>query len=122
MSGMNDNVDSVVVPLTSGRVPLYMAPVGLFDFDGTLCVKTEYSTNGRPDAYIVDSGEYFWGGTSDPSVAARHMVTPLTVRHNKRSLRKAHPKWSKDKVEEVAAKTWNKKAKGTGKTVGKGRR
>jgi hypothetical protein len=86
---MNDNVDLVVVPLTSGRVPLYMAPVGLFDFNGALCVKTEYSTNGRPDAYIVGSGEYFWGGTSDPAVAARHMVTPLTVRHNAHSERAA---------------------------------
>jgi len=39
----------------------------------------------------------------------------------KRSLKKSHPKWSASKVKEVAAKTWNKHHKGTGKTVGSGR-
>jgi hypothetical protein len=40
----------------------------------------------------------------------------------KRSLKKAHPEWKSDKVERVAAMTWNKIAKGTGKTVGRGRK
>jgi hypothetical protein len=39
----------------------------------------------------------------------------------KKSLKKSHPNWSSDKVKEVAAKTWNKKKKGTGQTVGSGR-
>lgn len=39
----------------------------------------------------------------------------------KANLRKSHPKWADDKVERVAAKIWNKKARGTGHTVGKGR-
>ena len=39
----------------------------------------------------------------------------------KASLRKAHPKWSAEKVKEMAARTWNKKKKGTGQTVGRGR-
>lgn len=34
-----------------------------------LALKTEYRGNdGQIDAYIVGSGEYFWGGTSDPKV------------------------------------------------------
>jgi len=39
----------------------------------------------------------------------------------KRSLRKSHPKWSAEKVKEVAARTWNKMKKGTGQTVGRER-
>lgn len=37
--------------------------VGLFLSDyGTLCLKSEYGNNeGRIDAYIIDSGEFFWG-------------------------------------------------------------
>ena len=44
------------------------APVGLFKYGSTLALKTEYSTEvngiGTPDCYIVDGGEFFWGGTS----------------------------------------------------------
>ena len=69
----------LVRPAFPAPMPLYMAPIGLFDFEGTLCVKTEYSTARRPDAYIVESGEYFWGGTDDPHEAAMLMVMPLEV-------------------------------------------
>jgi len=41
-------------------------PLGsLFLFNGTVGLKTEYRTNGKCDAYIVGSGEYFWGGTDN---------------------------------------------------------
>jgi hypothetical protein len=38
-------------------------PIGLFLAEsGELCLKTEYGNNeGRIDAYIVSSGEFFWG-------------------------------------------------------------
>lgn len=38
-------------------------PIGLFvSAAGNLCLKTEYGNNdGRIDAYIVSSGEFFWG-------------------------------------------------------------
>lgn len=38
-------------------------PIGLFfSASGELCLKTEYGSNeGRIDAYIVSSGEFFWG-------------------------------------------------------------
>lgn len=46
-------------------VTLAACPVGLFFSGKTLCVKTEYANNdGRIDAYIVESGEFFWGGTA----------------------------------------------------------
>lgn len=69
----------LVRPAFPAPMPLYMAPVGLFDFEGILCVKTEYSQARRPDAYILESGEYFWGGTDDPHEAAMLMVMPLEV-------------------------------------------
>lgn len=40
----------------------------------------------------------------------------------KKEIRKEHPNWTADHVEEVAAKIWNKNHKGTGKTVGRGRK
>lgn len=45
-------------------VTLAECPVGLFlSAYGELCLKTEYGNNqGRIDAYIVSSGEFFWGG------------------------------------------------------------
>lgn len=43
-------------------VSLASAPIGLFYYRETLALKTEYGdNNGRIDAYIVDSGEFFWG-------------------------------------------------------------
>jgi hypothetical protein len=57
-------------------------PIGLFlAADGELCLKTEYGNNeGRIDAYIVKSGEFFWG-TSPQSIANQRMqqVTPVEV-------------------------------------------
>ncbi len=42
---------------------LLNCPIGLFVSNaGALCLKTEYGNNeGRIDAYIVSSGELFWG-------------------------------------------------------------
>ena len=62
-------------------IPLDHCPVGLFLFRDTLAVMTEYSTTAsghvrQRDAYIVESGEYFWGGTSDPSARAKLLVKP----------------------------------------------
>ena len=48
-------------------IKLIDAPIGLFEVDGVLVLKTEYSTRHEdgtitPDCYIIESGEYFWGG------------------------------------------------------------
>ncbi|HWL04529.1 MAG TPA: hypothetical protein VNQ99_06270 [Xanthobacteraceae bacterium] len=55
-------------------------PVGLFiNQYGGLCLKTEYGNNeGRIDAYIVSSGEFFWG--EQPQTIAnqrKQIVTPV---------------------------------------------
>lgn len=44
-------------------VSLASAPIGLFlSANGELCLKAEYGNNeGRIDAFIVSSGEFFWG-------------------------------------------------------------
>ena len=49
---------------SSGEVEVTLAqcPIGLFMCSGELCLKTEHGNNeGRVDAYIVSSGEFFWG-------------------------------------------------------------
>lgn len=71
------SVTRLVGPFLAAKVTFGVAPVGLFDFEGTLCVKTEYSHQGRPEAYIVDSGEYFWGGAKTAAEANALLVTPL---------------------------------------------
>jgi len=46
----------------------------------TLCMKSEYrSGNGSIDAYIVSSGEKFWGGTNGPVKQRNIEVLPVTV-------------------------------------------
>lgn len=63
----------------SDKVQLAACPIGLFLSEGgELCLKTEYGINdGRIDAYIVSSGEFFWGGTSHPQDQRRVLVTPV---------------------------------------------
>lgn len=60
-------------------VTLAECPIGLFWCQDQLCLKTEYGNNeGRIDAYIVSSGEFFWG--EDPQTIAnqrRQLVTPV---------------------------------------------
>lgn len=59
------------------------APIGLFLYDGQLVLKTEYSTvrsdaePATPDCYIVDSGEYFWGGAKTAEERNALEVTPV---------------------------------------------
>lgn len=54
-------------------------PPGLFLFEGRVCFKSEYSSGRRqPDAYCIDSGEYFWGGTNgDVEARLKLTVTPV---------------------------------------------
>lgn len=63
-------------------VTLADCPIGLFLDDGRqLCLKTEYGNNdGRIDAYIVSSGEFFWGSAPQTIASQRaQMVTPVDV-------------------------------------------
>lgn len=61
------------------QVTLAACPIGLFMSGDTLCLKTEYGNNeGRIDAYIVSSGEFFWGEAPQTVETQRkQMVTPV---------------------------------------------
>lgn len=61
------------------QTTLAECPIGLFWHDGELCVKTEYvSSEGRIDAYIVSSGEFFWGAAPQIIPNQRcQIVTPV---------------------------------------------
>lgn len=53
-------------------------PPGLFIFNGSIGFKSEYSTaEGSPDAYVVSSGEYFWGGKADRASRDALVVIPI---------------------------------------------
>lgn len=61
------------------------APVGLFEHNGNLALKTEYSTihkdgTSTPDCYLVESGEYFWGGAK--TAAERNDLEVKPIRQN----------------------------------------
>ena len=63
-------------------VPLSACPIGLFVSEcGTLCLKTEYGNNGgRIDAYIVSTGEFFWGDAPQTIANQRQqMVRPIEL-------------------------------------------
>lgn len=65
------------------KVSLMDCPIGLFKSDnGSLCVKTEYGNNeGRIDAYIVATGEFFWGAAPQTIESQREqLVTPVGIR------------------------------------------
>lgn len=60
-------------------------PPGLFLFDGTLGFKTEHYMRGAPEglgagAYVLASGEVFWGGAHTHKERCSLMVQPLTYR------------------------------------------
>jgi hypothetical protein len=61
-------------------VPLAECPIGLFRYGDTLALKTEYGNNeGRIDAYIVPSGEFFWGAHPQSIASQRAtLVRPIT--------------------------------------------
>lgn len=56
------------------------APVGLFMYEETLCLKTEYmNRQGGVEAYIVESGDVFWGGAKSQEERNNLDVTPVSL-------------------------------------------
>ena len=65
-------------------IKLIDAPIGLFEVDGILVLKTEYSTRHEdgtitPDCYIIESGEYFWGGVDSVLERNNLEVVPVDI-------------------------------------------
>ena len=52
----------------------------LFLFNGTIALKTEYTSDGQCDAYIVGSGEYFWGGVKSKEERETLVVHKLQLK------------------------------------------
>jgi len=78
----------------SEKVTLAACPPGLFLFNGTLGFKTEYGmtlpetpfephrrwyVSDWPEAYVVESGECFWGGVTGHAERAALMVEPVGI-------------------------------------------
>lgn len=72
------------------RRQLKNCPIGLFWHKATLCLKTEYGNNeGRIDAYIVCTGEFFWGDAPQTIASQRSMlVTPVNTGKAEAALRR----------------------------------
>lgn len=60
-------------------VKLGKCPIGLFLFEDELCLKTEYYQHGKPECYIVSSGEFFVGGVLEEDKFLNLIVTPLNI-------------------------------------------
>ena len=65
-------------------IKLIDAPIGLFEVDGILVLKTEYSTRHEdgtitPGCYIIESGEYFWGGVDSVEERNNLEVAPVDM-------------------------------------------
>ncbi|HEX7856119.1 MAG TPA: hypothetical protein VF503_20760 [Sphingobium sp.] len=80
--------------MTTEQVTLQACPPGLFLFNGYLGFKTEYPAtvgkdngNGEvtwtvscwPEAYVVESGEFFWGGAKTHADRATLLVSPVNM-------------------------------------------
>lgn len=68
-------------------VTLRECPPGLFLFDGILGFKSEYTTESlaypgfwQCDVYVVESGEFFWGGVADAPTREELLVCPVEAR------------------------------------------
>jgi hypothetical protein len=64
-----------VLGTSERRVRLKNLRPGLFLWKDTLCLMTEYGT----DAYIVSTGEAFWGGVQTPAQRDDLLVTPVKI-------------------------------------------
>lgn len=56
-------------------------PPGPFLFNGSLGFRSEYWSDDdhKPDAYCMDSGEYFWGGADNATKRAALIVQPVAL-------------------------------------------
>ena len=75
-----------------GLVKLKDCPIGLFITEHkTLCVKTEYGT----EAYIVWSGEFYWGGAKTKAEIGEIFVLPISDKVVQRLERKYGRRYKK---------------------------
>ena len=57
-----------------------LQPGKLFMYNETLALKSEYMTdNGAIEAFIIGSGEMFWGGAKTPNEQAELEVREISI-------------------------------------------
>ena len=64
--------------LNKKKTRLCNCPIGLFMYDNTLCLRTEYYTHDKPECYIVLSGEAFCANSQTDFNLI--LVTPVKVK------------------------------------------
>ncbi len=74
--------ENILLSISEHPVTLEKCPIGLFisknNEGDELCLKTEYGNNaGRIDCYIVNSGEFFWGGAKTNDELRKILVYPV---------------------------------------------
>jgi len=72
-------------------------------YNDTLCMKTEYRTEDAAiEAYIVNSGCMFWGGTNSPREQRGLLVYPVDVidlqEEINKQVRKDYKQWKKENL------------------------
>lgn len=66
--------------MTKFAYPLAECPPGLFLCGDCLGFKSEYrSEDGKSEAFVVESGEYFWGGATSKDARELIMVHPVQL-------------------------------------------
>lgn len=79
----NDKLDEWGITPVGEPCRLDCCPPGLFVFQGSaiaLGFRSEYWTSSvKPDAYVVENGEYFWGGTTSNTDRAALIVQPVEI-------------------------------------------
>lgn len=107
---MTDNKEALEALGKMEPCTLSKCPVGLFIFNDCLCFKSEYRTPDlqlgyKTDAYIIESGEYFWGGTSCSIDRENLIVTP--IKNIRTALQKPSAAKGRVDVEKLAEQAWD---------------
>lgn len=53
---------------------------GLFLFEDELCLKTAYIAGEKSEAYLVDGGSTFWGGTNSVTDCEELIIQPVIAK------------------------------------------
>lgn len=75
---MNPNKRKINIEVKQA-VTLSVCPPGLFLFDNKYGFRTEYTDENGPEAYCVESGEYFWGGAKNSKDRSLILVNPCII-------------------------------------------
>ena len=93
----NKTLTKMILETNKNRIRLYNCPIGLFMFNGEICLKIEYYTKERCDCFIVSSGEYFCGGVTELNDFMNLLVYPIKINTDNKKGVKANKNINTDK-------------------------